>query len=388
MSIARGFSKAEFAARTRHAQQLMAERGLGALLVCTEPEVRYFTGFLTPFWQSPTRPWFLIVPPTGKPIAVIPEIGVPLMATTWLDDIRHWPSPRPEDDGVSLLIETLTDIGASHGNIGLPMGPETVLRMPLNDYQRLRAHLCDATFVDATDIIRTLRMVKSEAEIAKLADICRIVSNGFAAVPANVHAGDRLCDVFAAFRTDLIGRGADEVPYLIGAAAPGGYDNIIAPPRDAPLAAGDLLMMDTGATRDGYFSDFDRNFAIGFADDATRRAYDTLFAATEAGLAAAHPGATCADLFNAMGRVIADAGYQIGNAGRFGHGLGMQLTEWPSLRAADRTVLAPGMVLTLEPSLSTGPGRGMVHEENIVIRVNGPQLISQRAAPKLPVINP
>ena len=58
------------------------EQGLDALLFTTEAEMRYFTGFRTLFWLSPTRPWFLVVPMTGKPIAVIPEIGAALMRTT------------------------------------------------------------------------------------------------------------------------------------------------------------------------------------------------------------------------------------------------------------------------------------------------------------------
>ena len=51
----------------------MTDEGVKALLLSTEPEVRYFTGFLTPFWQSPTRPWFVVVPREGRPIAVIPN---------------------------------------------------------------------------------------------------------------------------------------------------------------------------------------------------------------------------------------------------------------------------------------------------------------------------
>ena len=285
----RGFPQSEFEARTERAQRMMAERRLDALLFCTEPEVRYFTGFLTPFWQSPTRPWFLVVPRDGKPVAVIPEIGAALMGTTWLDDIRTWPSPRPDDEGVSLLAETLKGLAADPGRVGLPMGPETALRMPLNDYARLQALLRRTAFVDATDIVRSLRMVKSDAEIGKIADICHIVSDGFAAVPAYVRSGQPLAAVFTAFRTDLLKRGADEVPYLVGASAPGGYDDIIAPPDERPLAKGDVLMMDTGAVRDGYFADFDRNYAIGKADDATRKAHATLWAATEAGLEAARP---------------------------------------------------------------------------------------------------
>ena len=98
----RGFSDAEFEGRVARAQRLMAADGIDALLLTTEPEVRYFSGFLTQFWQSPTRPWFLLVPASGKPVAVIPEIGAPLMARTWIEDIRCWPAPAPDDDGVSL----------------------------------------------------------------------------------------------------------------------------------------------------------------------------------------------------------------------------------------------------------------------------------------------
>ena len=93
MAASRGFPPEEFGSRTARAQQLMATAGVDVMIVCTEPEVRYFTGFHTPFWQSPTRPWFTVIPATGKPVAVIPSIGGPSMSATWLDDVRTWSSP-------------------------------------------------------------------------------------------------------------------------------------------------------------------------------------------------------------------------------------------------------------------------------------------------------
>ena len=107
---ARGFTEAELALRTERAQSMMRAREVDALLLTTEAQVRYFTGFLTQFWQSPTRPWFLLVPLTGKPIAVIPGIGVAGMETTWIDDIRSWSSPQPGDDGISLLVQTIREL--------------------------------------------------------------------------------------------------------------------------------------------------------------------------------------------------------------------------------------------------------------------------------------
>ena len=89
----RGFDLAEFEMRSQRAQRMMRELRVDALLLTTEPHVRYFSGFLTQFWLSPTRPWFLLLPLEGKPIAVIPSIGEVGMRETWLDDIRCWSSP-------------------------------------------------------------------------------------------------------------------------------------------------------------------------------------------------------------------------------------------------------------------------------------------------------
>ena len=376
-------------ARAARAQAMMAERGLDALLVCTEPEVRYLTGFHTPFWQSPTRPWFVILPAEGRPVAVIPGIGASAMATTWVTDIRTWPAPRPADDGLALLVDTLAELtGGVDGTstrIGLPMGHETHVRMPLADLDQLRVRIAPAGFVDATDIVRGLRMVKSDREVAKVAHICDVVSGAFEGIGNLLSVGMTEREAFRAFRIDLLERGADDVPYLVGATGPG-FDDIIKQPSDRVIEAGDLLMFDTGSVFDGYSSDFDRYVAFGRADEDAKRAYRTVWEATEAGLATAKPGATTSDLWRAMAEVL-DAGGSLGNSvGRLGHGLGMQVTEWPSHTAEDGTVLEEGMVLTLEPGLTWASGRMMVHEENLVLRADGPEMLSRRAPAELPII--
>ena len=382
---ARGFPPAEFEARCARAQAMMAEAGMDALLLTTEPEVRYFTGFLTQFWQSPTRPWFVVLPAAGKPVAVVPRIGAECMARTWVEDIRTWSSPRPEDEGVSLLAEALGEALAG-GTLGLAQGPETHLRMPLADFNRLLDRLGGAQTADATPILRALRTIKSEAEIAKIAHICGVVSGVFERLPEFVHEGLSEIEVFRRFKTACLEAGADDVAYLVGGSGPGGYGDIISPPSERRLAAGDVLILDTGCVFDGYFCDFDRNYAFAHADEAARRAYAAAFEATDAGFAAARPGATCAEVFAAMHEVLAAAGSQGDDVGRYGHGLGMQLTEWPSNTASDATVLEPGMVLTLEPGMAYAPGCVMVHEENIVIREDGPAYLTRRAPPELPVI--
>ena len=373
------FPDSEFEARCARAQSLMREQNIDALLVMTEPEVRYFTGFRTLFWQSPTRPWFVIVPASGKPIAVIPEIGAALMRETWIDDVCTWSSPHADDDGVSLLVEALS----GYNRIGIPMGRENSLRMPLLDYERVRNCLRSATFVDASPLVQHLRMIKSEAEITVVAEICAIASASFGRANELFYEGQSVADAFRTFKIDLLQGGADDVPYLVGGCGPGGYADVISPPSETPIREGDVLMLDTGSMLRGYSCDFDRNWAFGHATDAAKRAYETLYRATDAAMAIARPGATAADLFKAMADTIGQGESDIG---RYGHGLGMQLTEPPSNIDFDTTVLEAGMIMTLEPSMEIEPGKIMVHEENLVIRDGEPEYLSTRAAPELPIL--
>lgn len=382
----RGFTLAEFEHRTASAQRRMSALGVDALLLSTEPEVRYFTGFHTQFWESPTRPWFVIVPLEGKPIAVIPEIGQSGMAGTWVDDIRTWPAPRPLDDGISLLAGTLNGLSARFGRIGVPLGHESHIRMPGADFARLRDLLEGIEIADAAPLIHALRNVKSESEIAKIRHVCQLASDAFEALPASLQAGQSERQNCQRLRMDLLQRGADNSPYLIAGSGPGGYDSIIMGPGDRIIEQGDVLIIDTGTVFDGYFCDFDRNYSFGPPGEAVRRAHDVVYRATDAGIAAARPGATCSDLANAMARVLDEGGALGNDVGRLGHGLGMQLTEGPSNTPNDHTVLQPGMVLTIEPGMAFAPGKHIVHEENIVIQEDGAHLLSRRAPREMPVV--
>jgi Xaa-Pro aminopeptidase len=379
---ARGFATNEFAARTLAAQELMAKAELSALLLTTEPEVRYYTGFLTRFWESPTRPWFVVLPAHGKPIAVIPSIGAHLMGQTWVEDIRTWPAPDYTDDGIGLLSEALLEITPTDGRIGIADKMESHARLPLDSLNNLRAKLMGRTLTGDAEITRTLRMVKSSAEIEKIKYAAGIANRAFDRVFECAAEGTPLSQVFRTFQALCLTEGADWVPYLAGGAGCGGYGDVISPASDIALQSGDVLMLDTGLVWDGYFCDFDRNFSIGPPRETVASAHQQLIEATQAALECAKPGAIISDLFAAMEAVTNPNGIQM-DAGRLGHGLGMQLTEWPSIIAADRTPLSVGMVLTLEPCAQLGDGKIMVHEENIVIGQSGAEYLSAPQHPNI-----
>jgi Xaa-Pro dipeptidase len=363
----------------------MRKHGLDALLVSAPPNVRYFSGFDTQFWESPTRPWFIVVPLDGNPIAVIPEIGAPEMALTWISDIRTWPAPVPADDGLSLLRSTLESLTRRFGKIGAEMGREMALRMPVSEFLALRGMLA-SDIADGTPCLWEIRMVKTEAEIEHINFICQIASDAYEALPAYITTGETEREIARKLRIDIARRGADSTPFLPAISGPGGVSQIVCGPHDRAIADGDILFIDTGSTFDGYFCDFDRNYAVGNVADDVHRVHEALWLATEAGMKAAVPGATTDDVFRAMEKIIQDAGAIGNNVGRLGHGLGMQLTEPPSHRLGDGTTILENMVLTIEPGMEYAPGKMIVHEENIAITSSGPRLLTKRAPRELPVI--
>jgi len=373
------FDTNEFLTRIKGVQTRMAAQGLSALLLTQEADIRYLTGYLTRFWESPTRPWFLVLPASGLPIAVIPSIGAELMSRSVVEDIRTWSAPDYSDDGISLLRDTLREV-AGKGRIGTPHGIESHLRMPLGDWIRL---IKDVEIGSDMQVMRAARMVKTPLEVEAIREACQIAGRAFARVPEKARAGTPLSSVFRSFQMLCLEEGADWVPYLSGGKGSDGYDDVISPASDDPLQAGEIVMLDTGVIRNGYFSDFDRNYSVGAPSDAAARAYDKLMEATRAGEALLKPGSTAADIFHAMDTVCTGgAGGQ--SAGRLGHGLGLQLTEGLSFIADDHTVLEAGMVITLEPGVSVSGGAGlMVHEDDYVITDTGCERLSPAPADQM-----
>ena len=385
INLERGFSTQEFEQRLIKAQDVMQQYKLDGVLLTTPQNIRYFTGYDSQFWESPTRPWFVIVPASGKPIGIVPEIGESEFKKTWLDDIKTWPSPRPEDEGISIVKSTLEHLTKVHGQIGAEFGKEMAIRMPVKDLFKLKENL-HTNIVDGSDAIWEMRMIKTNTEIERIKKICSIASDAYYDLPSKLNIGDTEREAVNKLKIDIINRGADNVPFMPGISGEGGVSQIVCGPSDRIIEKGDILFIDTGSTFDGYFCDFDRNFAFGSATSEVEKVNEILWNATEAGINAAKPGVSTFDIFNTMNKIISDGNAVGNNVGRLGHGLGLQLTEPPSHRPGDNTIIKENMVLTIEPGMEYAKGKMIVHEENVVIRKDGAELITKRAPKEIPII--
>jgi Xaa-Pro dipeptidase len=221
--------------------------------------------------------------------------------------------------------------------------------------------------VNGGDLVQRLRGVKDAHELALLRRANELTVRAFGAVEQRVEPGMTARQV-----AQLITR-AQEKQGLTGiwnltlvgpnAAEPHGRTD------DAPIAKGDVLLIDTGGALHGYQSDNTRTWCVGGrVPDEVRRVWDTVHDARMAAFEAMHPGALCREVDAAARAVVERAGFGAGYTTfthRLGHGIGLDGHEPPYFDGGDPTPLEPGMTFSNEPGIYLR-GRFGVRLENIV----------------------
>ncbi len=379
------FPKEEFANRISRIQEKLEKENIEAVIITSPSNFRYFSGLDSNFWESPTRPWFLIVSKNDPIKAIIPSIGIAPIEKTFIKDIEVWQSPNPKDEGVSLLKKIIKGF-PKNSNIGFELANETHLRMSIQDYFKVQEELSDYNFVDASKVIWNLRKIKSNIEIEYISKICSIASKVFDNFPDKIYSKITEREATSVFKKELINNGADYIMYMACASGQGGYDQIITNPTEKQLKNGDILIIDTGSTLNGYFCDFDRNFGFGKISQTSLDAYAKLWEAIESTLEIIKPGINCSEIYSSLSKYLLPEHNNNGSVGRMGHGLGLQLTEPPSIMQNDQTIIEKNMIITLEPSIELSKNVMLVQEENILITEDGYKLLSTRTPEKLPII--
>ena len=386
------FPRATFEQRWAALHRDMHAARLDAILVTNIANIRYLTGHAPLIAVAPTRPWYVVLPLGGKPLAIVPELGrADMEREGHVRVAASWASPAlprsPEHDasgeGVGEVLAAFMALPHRFGRVGMEIGAETRIGTSLSDIDAIRAGLDGRDVVDAALLLWSARTLKDDGEIARMADATGAVTRAFDVLPnllaALPNATDR--ELHRAFAARALLEGADDVPFLPIGTGPDGYETLTAGPTGRIIETGDVVALDVGARVDGYWCDFDRNFVVGTAAREVAAVHERLWQATLAGLAALRPGRKASAVWHAIRTALDDDGSD--NAiGRFGHGVGLDLTEPPSIHPHDHTMLRESMVIAIEPCASyrTVDGRKafMAHEELAVVMDGPPRLLTTR----------
>lgn len=275
------------------------------------------------------------------------------------------------DDPASLVKEILS-------GFELPPNPRIAIgdATPGETVVALHSLMPEATFVSATEILREMRVIKSEDEVEIMRQAGAITEAAFAAVVDKLRHGMLELDVVSEVDYQLRAHGSLGPSFTTSLYCSGPNHPLLFGQREEtwrrelhpPVA----VLFDMGAVYKGFCYDFGRTVFFGEPDGEYRRIYELVMASQAAGIEAMRAGEATAEQVDAAARsVIVEGGYGDEFRHRLGHAIGMDVHEPPFLTAGDETIVQEGMLFTVEPSITQFNGFSARVEDVIVARKGG-----------------
>ena len=354
--------------RLEKLQAVLVQAGLDAAVLNPGPTLTYLTGLRFHLME---RPVVLLVAPGKDPVIVLPELELP-KANLFPYKVNAFAYGENPAEWDSVFRKAVQSLGLDGKQIGVE--PR---QLRLLEFRHVKAGAPEADFPDASDALSTLRLCKDPAEVQKMRRAVKVAQNALEATLPFIKIGMTEKEIAAELNIQLFKHGSEsELPFPPIVSAGPNSANPHASPSDRKIQRGDLLVVDWGATVDGYISDLTRAFAVGEVDDECQKIHKIVQEANAAGRAAGKPGVPCANVDIAARAVIEKAGYGKFFTHRTGHGIGMEGHEEPYMRGDNMQLLEPGMAYTVEPGIYL-PGRNGVRiEDNVVVTKDGVEVLS------------
>ena len=371
----------EYRARIARAQALMREHGIDALYVHAGTNLYYFTGTR---WRPSERLVGAVLPARGAFHYVAPyfELGSLRDFCQLAAPIQAW---HEHESPYQLVADTLAAMGIELAGARIALD-ESVPFFVADGLQRLAT---GAAWVNGAAITAPLRMRKSPAEIALIQRAHQMtleVHRAAASILRDDIVTTEVEDFIDAAHRRVGASGSYFCIVLFGAAT--SFPHGVKHPQR--LRRGDMVLIDTGCLVENYMSDITRSYVFGPASDRQRAVWNSEKAAQAAAFAAAQLGAPCESVDAAARRALAADGFGPdytlpGLPHRTGHGIGLDIHEWPYLVRGDRTPLDVGMCFSNEPMIVIPGELGVRLEDHFHMTANGPRWFTE---PSLSIEDP
>jgi len=229
-------------------------------------------------------------------------------------------------------------------------------------------------------VVSALRMVKDADELLLMEQVALLGCNLFTAVLPHIQTGATESEIAADLEFFARSMGAEGMSFETIVAS--GKRSALPHGRatSAKLPRNGFVTLDFGVILKGYCSDMTRTVHLGKPGREAQFAYDAVLEAQEAAVAAVRPGATCGEVDEAARAVLKKAGLAQYFTHSTGHGVGIEIHESPRVAAGQQQLLAPGMVITIEPGIYIEGKFGIRIEDMVAVTENGGKILTP--APK------
>ena len=230
--------------------------------------------------------------------------------------------------------------------------------------------------IAAGPVVERLRAVKDAAEIDAIRTAAKLADDALEEVLVGGLVGRTELEVALDLELAMRRRGAQAMsfPPMVAAGAHAALPH--AEPRDVPIPAGTLVVVDWGAQLNSYASDCTRTFATGELDPRDRAVFDLVLYAQEQALAAVRPGPTGKEIDAVAREIIEQAGHGEHFGHGLGHGVGLEVHEGPRLSKQGDDAIAAGNVVTVEPGVYVPGAVGVRIEDLVVVTEDGHEVLS------------
>lgn len=347
-------------------QATLVDNHIDMALITTPDNIFYFSKFDS---EPHERLLALAVFKDAEPFIICPAMEVPDVLATGFpyEVVGHLDTENAWD----IVAATVAKRNVSLNTIAIEKAQLTVER-----YEIMQALYPQASFTRIDETINTMRVIKSEAELAimrraaQMADFA--IQVGIDALAEGKAEMDVLNEIESAVKAKGYAMSFDTM-VLFGekSASPHGI------PGDKKLEAGHMVLFDLGVIVDGYCSDITRTVAFKSFNEKQEAIYNAVLAANEAAIALVRPGVRAMDLDKAARDKITNAGFGEYFTHRLGHGLGISVHEFPSIHGSNKLVLEAGMVFTIEPGVYKSDVTGVRIEDDVVVTENGVEILTK-----------
>ncbi len=269
------------------------------------------------------------------------------------------------------LMEQLKQLCEKHNAKTIAVETHTMTIHELNAYKNSLSSINFDVSDTLSNLINSLRSVKDKEEIESIKQAQKIAENAFDNVLNYIIAGKTEKEVAFALDSFMLQNGAEGLSFdtivLFGknSSLPHGV------PSDKKLCKGEFVLMDFGAVYEGYHSDMTRTICFGEPTEKMRTIYEIVLHAQEAALSSVHSGMKGLELDKIARDSISNMGYgeQFGHS--LGHGVGMEIHEFPNASPVSETILQDNMVITVEPGIYLPQEFGVRIEDFVVVKSDG-----------------
>ncbi|MDQ7819217.1 MAG: Xaa-Pro peptidase family protein [Armatimonadota bacterium] len=356
------------------------DAGLDALLVSTPANTYYVSGFRAVIYSRP-----VLVVVTDHPVLIVPELELAhARQRSRIADVRAYSDAdlgglegrSPLHLALDCAMDALRELELHGRRVGFEPGGLTA------EGHAYLAERWGHPLQPARGVVERRRMVKDRDEIRLIRISAELAELGMRVEVESSRPGVSEIEIMARGDAAMLVEAARRYPehHVTAGSRPVSGDKTVLPhslPSGRRLRRGDVVIHGTGCATEGYHAEDERTMIVGPPTAAQRQLYELMVRAQQAALEAIRPGVPCSAVDRAARRVIDEAGYGHAFIHRTGHGLGIDIHELPFFAPGDHTVLAPGMVMSVEPGIYVEGVGGFRHSDTVVVTEEGCEILTR-----------